>query len=174
MLFYLACATWFYVAKLDPIMLYVLLRARASDSESLSFNSLQLEIGHPKFPAGSKAACVDLTSTAYIPGSEIRDIEYFAEDDIAIEQFLRENISTTWHSLGTAKMAPRDQMGVVDLDLSVYGVQGLKLVDLSIAPENVGTNTNNTAMAIGEKGADIIAKELGLIKGGFGKSILPN
>ncbi|KFZ19473.1 hypothetical protein V502_03637 [Pseudogymnoascus sp. VKM F-4520 (FW-2644)] len=134
----------------------------------------ELEIGHPKFPAGSKAACVDLTSKAYIPGSEIRDIEYFAEDDIAIEQFLRENISTTWHSLGTAKMAPPDQMGVVDLDLSVYGVQGLKLVDLSIAPENVGANTNNTAMAIGEKGADIIAKELGLIKGGFGKSILPN
>ncbi|KFZ17325.1 hypothetical protein V501_01793 [Pseudogymnoascus sp. VKM F-4519 (FW-2642)] len=82
----------------------------------------ELEIGHPKFPAGSKAACVDLTSNAYIPGSEIRDIEYFAEDDIAIEQFLRENISTTWHSLSTAKMAPRDQMGVVDLDLSVYGV----------------------------------------------------
>lgn len=34
--------------------------------------------------------------------------------------------------------------------------------DLSIAPENVGANTNNSALIVGEKGADIIAKELGL------------
>jgi choline dehydrogenase-like flavoprotein len=47
--------------------------------------------------------------------------------------------------------------------LNVYGVGGLKVVDLSIAPGNVGGNTNNTAMMIGEKGADIIAKELGIV-----------
>lgn len=116
--------------------------------------------GHPAFAPGSKAALVD--DVAAGAHKSVTDLEYSAEDDKAIEQFLRENINTTWHSLGTAKMAPRDDLGVVDSSLSVYGVEGLKLVDLSIAPENVGANTNNTAFVIGEKAADIIAKELGI------------
>jgi alcohol oxidase len=56
---------------------------------------------------------------------DLPDLEYDAQDDKAIEQFIRENIQTTWHSLGTAKMAPRDDMGVVDKDLNVYGVNGM-------------------------------------------------
>jgi alcohol oxidase len=59
-------------------------------------------------------------------------------------------------------MAPRDKGGVVDADLNVYGVTGLKLYDLSICPGNVGANTNNTALLVGEKAADIFARELGL------------
>lgn len=118
--------------------------------------------GHPKFPAGSKAACV-ATWPEEVDGPEVTaDLEYSPEDDRAILQFLRENVTTVWHSLGTAKMAPREDKGVVDADLSVYGVQGLKVMDLSIVPVNVGANTNNTAFVIGEKGADIIIRELGL------------
>ena len=63
-------------------------------------------------------------------------------------------------------MAPREDKGVVDKELNVYGTSGLKVIDMSIVPENVGANTCNTAMIIGEKGADIIAREFGLeIKG---------
>lgn len=40
----------------------------------------------------------------------------------------------------------------------------LLTIDLSIAPENVAANTNNTALMVGEKAADIIMKELGLVK----------
>ncbi len=58
-------------------------------------------------------------------------------------------------------MAPLSELGCVDAALNVYGVHNLKIVDLSIVPENVGANTNNTAMVVGEKGADIILKELG-------------
>lgn len=121
----------------------------------------ELALGHPKFPEGSQAACHERDGPLE---GDIADIVYTAEDDKAIEQFLRENINTTWHSLGTAKMAPLEQNGVVDKNLNVHNVKGLKIVDLSIAPENVGANTNNTALVIGEKGADIIAKELGLVK----------
>lgn len=120
----------------------------------------ELAAGHPKFPAGSKAACVE--TEAPLTGSEVRDLEYTAEDDAAIVQFLRENVNTTWHSLGTCKMAPREEGGVVNRHLSVYGVEGLKLADLSIVPENVGANTNNTALTVGEKAAAIFIKELGL------------
>ncbi|GAB1316454.1 hypothetical protein MFIFM68171_06664 [Madurella fahalii] len=122
----------------------------------------ELAIGHPKFPAGSKAGCVDLDIEAAYPEGDIEDIPYSKEDDKAIEQFLREATNTTWHSLGTVKMAPRENKGVVDKDLNVYGVQALKVVDMSIAPENVAANTCNTAMVIGEKAADIVARELGI------------
>lgn len=121
----------------------------------------EVALGHPRFPEGSKAGCVDLDEPL---GADARgrDIEYTADDDAAIEQWLRENVNTTWHSLGTCKMAPRDQGGVVDASLGVHGVSGLKIADLSIPPENVGANTNNTALAIGEKAADIFIRELGL------------
>jgi alcohol oxidase len=59
-------------------------------------------------------------------------------------------------------MKPRARGGVVDSSLNVYGVQGLKVVDLSVGPGNVGANTYSTALVIGEKGAVIIAKELGI------------
>jgi len=116
----------------------------------------ELAAGHPRFPADSKAAPIE-TETAL---SNVQDLEYSAEDDKAIEQWLRENVNTTWHSLGTCKMAPEEENGVVDARLNVHGVKGLKIADLSIPPENVGANTNNTALMIGEKAADIILADL--------------
>jgi alcohol oxidase len=121
----------------------------------------ELADNHPKFPAGSKAAVVEKADGPLVHDKDSR-IEYSAEDDRAIEQRVREIVSTTWHSLGTCKMAPRDKGGVVDAKLNVYGTKGLKLADLSVPPENVGANTGNTAFVVGEKAADIIVKELGL------------
>lgn len=118
----------------------------------------ELELGHPKFPEGSKAA---LHEGGALEG-EVQDIEYSKEDDAAIEDWIRGNLSTTWHSLGTCAMKPREQGGVVDGDLNVYGTTGLKVADLSMVPENVGANTNNTALVVGEKTATIIGRELGI------------
>lgn len=119
----------------------------------------ELAIGHPPFPAGSPAACVETEGPL---GEGVEDVVYSAEDDAAIEAWLRDNIGTTWHSLGTCKMAPREDKGVVAPNLDVHGVEGLKIADMSIPPQNVGANTNNTALVIGEKAADIIIRELGL------------
>ena len=123
----------------------------------------ELAATHPRFPEGSKAAVIEKADGPVITDDNSR-IEYSAEDDKAIDQRIREVLSTTWHSLGTCKMAPREKKGVVDKNLSVHGVQGLKLADLSVPPENVGANTGNTAFLIGEKAADIFIKELGLSK----------
>lgn len=117
----------------------------------------ELELGHPKFPENSKAKLHD----GALDG-EIQDIEYTKEDEAAVEDWIRGNLSTTWHSLGTCAMKPREQGGVVDADLNVYGTTGLKVADLSMVPENVGANTNNTALVVGEKAAVIIGKELGI------------
>ena len=119
----------------------------------------ELDLGHPKFPAGSGAA---LATARPAEGEEVRDLVYSAEDDKAIEKHLRENVATTWHSLGTAKMAPREEGGVVSERLDVWGVKGLKVADMSIAPGNVGGNTNNTALMIGEKAAGLLGEELGI------------
>src|ERR1700710_2835502 len=90
----------------------------------------EVAASHPKFPAGSRAACVELDVAAeYDPDEVVADIEYSAEDDRAIEQCLREVIGTCWHSLGTVKMAPREKNGGVDGNLNVYGVTGLKVMD---------------------------------------------
>jgi len=59
-------------------------------------------------------------------------------------------------------MKPRERGGVVDPRLNVYGVQGLKVADLSIGPSNVAANTYSTALLIGEKAAIMIAEELGI------------
>lgn len=122
----------------------------------------EVAAGHPEFPSGSKAAVV--VDAMPGPASEVQDVEYTPEDDEAIEKFLKERISTTWHSMGTCKMAPIEDGGVVDPNLNVYQVKGLKIADLSIPPNNVGSNTCSVAMAIGEKAADIIIQELELAK----------
>jgi len=113
--------------------------------------------GHPPFAADSAVAAARTDA----PLREVVDLVYSAEDDAVLERWVRKNVSTTWHSLGTCKMAPRADGGVVDARLGVYGVAGLKVADLSIPPGNVAANTNNTALAIGEKAADLFIEELG-------------
>lgn len=114
---------------------------------------------HPPFARDSAAALI--LNGLDGPLADVSDIRYTAEDDAVIAQWARDNVGTTWHSLGTCNMAPLAEGGVVDGALSVHGVEGLKIADLSIAPENVAANTAATALAIGEKAADIILKELG-------------
>ena len=114
---------------------------------------------HPPFPANSNAAPTMVDS--HDP-QKVSKIEYSAEDEAVLEKYIKQKVDTTWHSMGTCKMAPKEKGGAVDESLNVYGVSKLKIADLSIAPGNVGANTNNTALMIGEKAADILIKELGL------------
>jgi len=114
---------------------------------------------HPKFPDGSEA--ITKTETSPVDMSAPK-ITYDADDDAAIDDYHRLNVSTTWHSLGTCAMKPRERGGVVDPKLNVYGVEGLKVADVSIPPSNVNSNTYSTAIAIGEKAALLIVQELNI------------
>jgi len=89
-------------------------------------------------------------------------IVYSEEDEHALEDFARAQVASVLHSLGTCAMKPREQGGVVDAKLNVYGVRGLKVADMSVVPGNVSANTYGTALVIGEKAAVIIAEELGI------------
>ncbi|KAH8079783.1 GMC oxidoreductase-domain-containing protein [Cristinia sonorae] len=114
---------------------------------------------HPQFPNDSEAACHEQATPVPV---DSRNIRWTAKDDEAIDQYHRAFANTCWHSLGTCPMKPREKGGVVDTRLNVYGVEGLKVADLSIAPSNVSANTYSTTLAIAEKAAAIIAEELGI------------
>ncbi|KAG1750334.1 GMC oxidoreductase-domain-containing protein [Suillus paluster] len=113
---------------------------------------------HPRFPEGSAAVCGEATGPVELNAP---DIIYTAEDDKVIEQFHRDNMQTTWHSLGTCAMKPRTDQGVVDARLNVYGVTNLKVADLSIAPKNVGTNTYFNGAPHWREGCDAHCRRLG-------------
>ncbi|CAE6420515.1 unnamed protein product [Rhizoctonia solani] len=144
---------------------------------------------HPHFHPDSPAACEDVdlqTAKEYMPAGQLtvgihmgtwskprkplapgerriaEDIKYSKEDDEAIDNWIRDHVETTWHSLGTCAMKPRDEEGVLDPRLNVYGTTNLKVGDLSLCPDNLGTNTYSSALLCGEKCAELIAEELGL------------
>ncbi len=74
--------------------------------------------------------------------------------DEALDVWLHENISTTFHTCGPCRMGPdSDPMAVVDQHCRVRGVEGLRVVDLSVAPNIVRANTNATAIMIAERAA---------------------
>jgi choline dehydrogenase len=78
-----------------------------------------------------------------------------ANSDSALAAFVRDNCSTIFHPVGTARMGPdSDPMAVVDQYCRVRGVEGLRVVDASVMPNIVRANTNLTCIMIGERVAD--------------------
>jgi len=78
-------------------------------------------------------------------------------DDKALEAFIRQHADTEYHPVGTCKMGPAsDPMAVVDADLRVHGLTGLRVIDASIMPNLVSGNTNAPTIMIAEKAADLI------------------
>jgi choline dehydrogenase-like flavoprotein len=78
-----------------------------------------------------------------------------AESDQQIEQVIRDYSDSIYHPVGSCRMGNSD-VDVVDAQLRVHGLQGLRVVDASIMPQIVSGNTNAPVMMIAEKAADLI------------------
>jgi choline dehydrogenase-like flavoprotein len=78
-----------------------------------------------------------------------------ARTDAEIEAFVRNHADTIYHPVGTCRMGS-GPLDVVDAQLRVHGLEGLRVVDASIMPSIVGGNTNAPVVMIGEKAADLV------------------
>jgi choline dehydrogenase len=91
-----------------------------------------------------------------IRGDEVEPGLQVQTDD-EIDAFIRKNAETIYHPVGTCRMgAAGDPMAVVDAELKVQGLAGLRVVDASIFPTLVGGNTNAGTIMVAEKAADMI------------------
>ena len=77
------------------------------------------------------------------------------QSDEELLAWVRQNAETAYHPVGSCKMGV-DAMAVVDPELRVHGLQGLRVADASIMPTIVGGNTNAASTMIGEKAATMI------------------
>lgn len=76
-------------------------------------------------------------------------------DDEQIRSLLRRRTDSVYHPVGTCRMGV-DTLAVVDPELRVHGLQGLRIVDASVMPTLIGGNTNAPTIMIAEKAVDLI------------------
>jgi len=84
----------------------------------------------------------------HMPGAEI-------QSDDEIRSYIRQWSKTDYHPVGSCKMG-HDDMAVVDTQLRVHGIEGLRVIDASIMPKLTSGNTQAPSIMIGEKGAAMI------------------
>ena len=89
-----------------------------------------------------------------ITGEEIAPGAHVQTDDEMLD-WVRRTAETTYHPVGTCKMG-NDAMAVVDSELRVHGLEGLRAADASIMPTLTSGNTNAPSIMIGEKCSDMV------------------
>ncbi|KLO19184.1 alcohol oxidase [Schizopora paradoxa] len=77
--------------------------------------------------------------------------EFLERGREGLKDYIRATCTPVFHPVGTASMLPREDGGVVDAKLKVYGTSNLRVVDLSILPLEVSCHTQTVAYGIGEK-----------------------
>ncbi len=83
------------------------------------------------------------------PGKDVQSAEQMRED-------IRQRASTVFHPVSTCRMGPDPQQAVVDHELRVHGLQGLRVIDASVFPTLTSGNTNAPTIMLAEKGADLV------------------
>jgi choline dehydrogenase len=97
-----------------------------------------------------QAALTPYRGAEVTPGADVKT-------DAEIDAWIRRTAETIYHPVGTCRMgAAGDPFAVVDGELKVQGLAGLRVIDASVMPTLVGGNTNAPTIMIAEKAADMI------------------
>jgi choline dehydrogenase-like flavoprotein len=89
-----------------------------------------------------------LIKKEFMPGVDV-------QDENQIKKYIKEWSKTDYHPVGSCMMG-EGKMAVVDTQLRVHGIQGLRVIDASIMPSLISGNTQAPSIMIGEKGAAIV------------------
>jgi choline dehydrogenase len=102
---------------------------------------------------GRQDALAEWTAEELYPGARVGTVE-------EVRKYVRLTAITYHHQVGTCKMGV-DALAVVDPELRVHGVEGLRVADASIMPNVTSGNTHAPAVMIGERASDLVAEALG-------------
>ncbi len=136
--------------------------ARANDAPAMVPNYLSAELDQRTLVAGlrwcrrvlAQPAMQHFIEAEYLPGAEI-------QTDDELLDYARRMGGTVFHPTSTCKMGV-DPMAVVDPQLRVHGLGGLRVVDASIMPTVASGNTNAPTIMIAEKAADLVREKIAL------------
>ena len=130
---------------IDPALL-----SRDVDVETLAFAvEMCREIGR-------QPALAEWGPTELLPGPSVRD-------GADLRRYIREQAITYHHQVGTCRMGVDDR-AVVDPELRVHGIEGLRVADASIMPQVTTGNTHAPTVMIGERASDLIITALGEVR----------
>ena len=126
----------------DPLMLDPNLLETEYDVQTLVANiKMMREIA-------KQPALAEITTREIYPGPDVQ-----SDEDLA--DYARNSLQSYHHQVGTCKMG-RDEFAVVDHELKVHGIDGLRVIDASIMPIVPTGNTNAPTYMVAEKGADMV------------------
>jgi choline dehydrogenase len=126
---------------------------------AINFNFLSDEGDRTKLLAGMRIVrnWMNAPAMAKIRGPEIAPGEA-VQGDAELLEWVKYNAETAYHPVGTCKMGS-DRMAVVNDQLKVHGLQGLRIADASIMPTLTSGNTNAPSIMIGEKAAVMVLRD---------------
>jgi predicted dehydrogenase (TIGR03970 family) len=133
--------------------------ARPGGPPRLRYRYLDEEADRRGLRAGVRLAAELLRTGAFAGvATPSETLDPVLDDDAALDGWIAARVGTAVHLSGTAPMGPEgDRAAVVDEQLRVRGVQGLRVVDTSVLPWVPSRGTSATAVMLGERAAELIA-----------------
>ena len=135
-----------WLRSADPADKPRILTNSLSDPEDVESMVAGMQLGRE---IASQSPLAEVVLRELKPGSEYADRD-------GLETALRQRLELIYHPVGTCLMSDDSDDAVVDSELRVHGLEGLRVVDASVMPVIPGGNTNAPTIMIGEKAADLI------------------
>jgi len=135
--------------------------AKAEDKPIIKLNFLTHPYDKRIFREAVRETWTRFTSSPVIAPHIVRKIlGPDSMSDADVDGFARENASTVWHAGGTCRMGKDgDESAVVDKSFRVLGVEGLRVVDMSVAPVTTNNHTQATAYVIAQRASEMLVRE---------------